>query len=380
MKEIYLEDAIVPHPEINTTYYIFDKDSNKKIIARFIGDKIPEFSYIDLTGLTSCQGTQLESYHFKDPFFSKDALPPSSDLKYGSPLFNWMSDTKRLLEVNEITIHFNSGQNNLLDSHFCTKGNRAHKNMEHCNVTLQKECQALAGDIPVVSGDYPIFFKDNPSFEVLSDLYQKFINYNDNYKLSKQYENSKSKCFMRAHVSTVLCDLHGINTAKLYKIYNQNDWQKFVANKSWWFHCASMLIDNQNRKWVWDPWVGFNQRLLTLDEWLNKKDEPRPIKLKIMNKAIITDLKFGSTPEAYKFLKTKSSYMINAFQAVFSDAVPNPPERPLSNKNYFIPLSQSSFKDNKNTFFGSYSDRVVRYKEMCREKRALNVKKMRFAV
>ena len=197
------------------------------------------------------------------------------------------------------------------------------------NETLERYYQHKL-KTPLSCGFYPIFDESRPSYEFIESLYQAFNAFNNHHKLAFQYEHSKGMCHIRAHfMSEFLRSYAHIPTLKVYKYWRAKDWAAFHQNKAWNFHTSMAIIDEQSALWVWDPWVGNNPKLLTLEQWLYRHDEPLPTKCMLAHHSIISDIKEGLRPDGQLFMRIMNKKSINAFQTICSNAIPNPPERPI---------------------------------------------------
>lgn len=191
-------------------------------------------------------------------------------------------------------------------------------NVEVCNDSLQKECQSLLRDIPVRMGEYPIFAsKIKPSLEEISAIYQNFIEYNNDMKLDHQYQLSSNLCHIRAHFGAVFLSQYGIPVQKVYKVWNE------IPDFSWSFHAGLMIIDNKERKWVWDPWLVRHKRLVSLQEWTICETQPLPVELVIANQVVIADFDHGSRDDASVLEFGFPEHMIQTFRYFCSEANPN---------------------------------------------------------
>jgi hypothetical protein len=208
-----------------------------------------------------------------------------------------------------------------------------------CNDRILAEYKKLTVDIPIVCGPYPIFAEPSrPSYEFLAALYQKFLAYNDEDKLRYQFKKTTVMCHIRAHFLCEFLSHYGIATEKLIKFWNKEDWKSISSDQEWTFHAVTVIRDNKNCKWIWDPWEGMNQRLLPLKTWLYKANEPKLKKLMITSRAVLGDFLNGTGKRAdgANFMRSPcvAAEYINAFQLICSDAMPNHPERSLSFSQY----------------------------------------------
>lgn len=342
-RHIYTNETKIQNPKKDYIYHIKNKFlPNGEVIVTFIGE-INNVSYLDVSTFLYQKKSTVETDHFRFdgcPYFDayfiyKKSLPVSTfKIPMEPSLYYLKNEPKQLQAIYEMQIQLN----NYGDNYFNLKNIKLIpvKDIKICNTELKKECQELIRNIPVVSGQYPIFVEDKrPNYRFLQILYNKFINYNDNARLTSQYKKSTDWCTARAHFVTTFLNQYGISNIKLFKEWAPGTWKKIYPNikSAWKYHCATMIIDSDNRKWVWDPWVGLNQHLLTLDQWSNRSDEPTPIKLLLANSTIIGDYLSGNSSRS-EFLTDSSfePYVFNPFQMMWSSAIPNPPERPITHR------------------------------------------------
>lgn len=338
---VYLQDSIIWHPNPNTIYHIKDSTSSLgESTVRFSGNPALEYVYFDLSsGIAEYKKkyssndeviTMQQSYG-SILFISKESLPPSYR---NQPLPSiYLIDEKnypnQMIQVSSLSITDNIN----------VSGWPLHRDMKIYNKEIQSRYKKLIPNIPITVGEYPIFIDhDRPNADYIEKLYQNYLDYNKKSGLINQYLNTKSLCHISANFFGTLFYIHGIQTVKAYKIWHdKNDWMKFPKHPAWKFHCASMIIDANNHEWIWDwdPWDISNKKLLTLNEWVNKKNEPAPKKISITNYAVISDYKKGIAIEGTHFMQLSSAKNINAFQALASD-LPNPPEYPLSTHIYSL--------------------------------------------
>lgn len=126
---------------------------------------------------------------------------------------------------------------------------------------------------------------------------------------------------------------YGIDTVKIFKTWNVIDWLTFSKDKKliklYDFHSGLMIVDKDNNKWIWDPWVGNNKRLLTLAQWVYAQNAPKPISVLIANRSVLSDYTNGKInypnynyffPELYR----------NILQALIASAIPHSPVRSIT--------------------------------------------------
>ncbi len=134
----------------------------------------------------------------------------------------------------------------------------------------------LGSGIKVHTTEYPIFKSCNPfSKDELNKLFNKFIKNNQDL-LRSQYKVTKNKCHIRAHFINYCLREYGIDSYKIFKFWEVDDWQLYEDNKSWTFHCAALIRDNEGNDWIWDPWEASATELVSLRDWTIRTGQPIP--------------------------------------------------------------------------------------------------------
>ncbi len=321
----YVKDPIILAPKSNHLYKILDGKNTIKIT--FEGDQVYKILYFKpSTGIISINdGNDFKTIYIEWNI-TKDSLPPIfQNLTLPKIMIFQNQQAKSLLQMK---IFVDKGSFKIHD--ISLKPFIFPYELKTHNIEIQNHFQKLIKNISVKTGDYPIFLdKNKPSIDSVKNLYGQFIDYNTDKKLLEQYTNTESQCYVRAHfISTFLREKYGIQTVKVFKRWKIDEWKKFYKNKAWIFHCATMLFTNENQGLIWDPWVGFNKKLLTFQEWIIRNDEPTPYKVMITNCAIGADFEMGATISSTSQLRSYEEYN-NAFQAVAS-SVPNHPVKTVS--------------------------------------------------
>jgi len=328
-----LHDSIINHPKPNCTYLLESGDgAGTTITLTFEGSKVTMLRFIDVAVCVY----QLKKEASSRQIHSTTVTFLSNESIFATPArlpLYFLDSEGELGLISSIKVTLDTLQDISTDLEITPMDNP----IKPDNINLRNECQKLVGNMHVVVGNYPIVLpKNRISHATLAALYNQFIQYNDDNKLQTQYNNSKSYCYIRAHFVNELLGRYGIASVKVLKAWNPSDWKEFSDNKSWKFHCAAMIVDNENNKWVWDPWVGFNHRLLSLQQWVYQKDEPTPIKLLIAHRVVVNDIEQGHHGYGTRFSQLTPKN-ISTFQAVYSDAVPNPPSHQLCRNRLFQP-------------------------------------------
>lgn len=347
-KHKYLKDTIVWNPTIGCIYHLRTSTiKSGEVLITFEGETIEEYAYIDLASGLARQkqhlhedNTNIQLKLSGAVFVSNESLNSTNNARNLPPIRVFYEKLYPDNIIDVTTVHVT------LEKDFIKFDSNCNLNDEIVyvgNTTLEHLHQKLINDIPVITGKYPIFLsKNRPDFFVVANIYKDFINYNKPGKLKEQYNSSKGLCHIRAHFASMLLNCYGIQTVKLFKFWNTEDWRKFPsAHGAWKFHCATMVIDKEGCGWVWDPFkCGMNKHLSTLQQWVYNTNEPKPKTILITNQAVIYDGIAGEKIDGTHFMKLHGGQYIDSFQAVASSALLNKPERPLRlwarNKFYFF--------------------------------------------
>ncbi len=319
-QRVIAHDSVIYHPKANTVYYLKFPNAARYTIVTFHGAAMKQCRFIDLaTGIYRSINDDLITVGGGNMLLlSTESLfntPPRL------PLYVYTAEHGICIPFR-IKVTFQDGDINNVSLNY-----QSHPLVNQLqgldNSRLREECQALVPKTPVQVGAYPIaFHTGKPTYHLLNELYQQFLKFNVDHKLNLQYQHSSGRCHIRAHFVNQLLACHGIASVKLFKHWHTADWQAYDKSRSWGFHCAAMVVDDQNQKWIWDPWVGLHKNLLTLNEWLYQKDEPTPIKCLIANSVVIVPQTNGNSAYGSRFEHLSEGYT-NAFQAVCGDAIPN---------------------------------------------------------
>lgn len=329
---LILHDSIIHRPDPNVIYHLKSDDSAAdEIIVKVTGEAAKKYSYFDVaTGnyeLMPGKAGQL----FSDQFISI-----SNESLFGDdrrlPIFCYDGFSKFSVTV-KVKLRFENDKPSSIVSSYPLINQPPMPD----NTKIRNACQQVVGTTPVAVGNYPIYLPENkPSYTALAGIYQQFIAYNTDVKLAAQCVNTDGYCHMRAHFAVELLGLYGVSSVKIFKFWNPTDWKQHSTSRSWTFHAAAMVIDEDNNQWVFDPWVGVNQQLQPLKQWLLQKDEPTPIKLLIANPLSINPATHGHNVYGSR-ISQHTEVHINAFRAVCADAIPNPPPALIAKQGFFKP-------------------------------------------
>tara|TARA_R110000868_G_scaffold53033_1_gene166892 strand:+ start:415 stop:1494 length:1080 start_codon:yes stop_codon:yes gene_type:complete len=342
---VTLHDSIIHRPDPNVIYHLkSDVTADDEIIVEVDGDDAKKYSYFDVaTGnYDLIKGTPGQVFCDKFIWISNESLF-GDDRRL--PVFCHDGISKFSMTFNVKLRLENNTTNATVSSHPLTNQPTSPDNTE-----LSNACQRVAGQTPVSVGNYPIYLPGNkPSYKALAGIYQQFISYNTDLKLTEQYLNTAGYCHMRAHFAVELLGLYGVSSVKVFKFWNPTDWKQHDISRSWKFHAAVMVIDEDNNQWVFDPWVGLNHQLQTLKQWLHQKDEPTPINLLITHCLSINPETHGHTVYGSRISQHTAAH-INAFRAVCGDAIPNPPPPLIAKHSLFKPqLALIKYEDRLDT-------------------------------
>lgn len=336
IETVTVDTPIIKNPKQNYVYELKAEGLPEgKVTLLFKGKTPASLESMNMAALSwvTREGEGFQSADDADSLeVTAESLPPGSYDPELYPLVVFLKHKKQFNCVAKRTFDFDTRAVETLS--YAIVGN-----IEPANPRLVKECQFMSKGVPVKSDGYPIFQGSyKPSREFLFDLYHRFWKYNRS-KLDEQCKISVSRCYLRAHFISFLLSLYGIDSLKIYKSWERADWQEFNVKEddAWYYHCAVMIIDSENKKWVWDTWIGKNRELLELDEWLLQKGSPVPRKLVIANRAVMTDYKNGAEANLSFHYATASVNQI-VFKGLLVSATPNPPVKPISS-----PINPSSF-------------------------------------
>lgn len=341
MQHIYLTDSVIHYPKTDCIYHL--KCPTGEIKVTFAGSSCSEVAYFDvsvgLCGLKNgIQGTVVFDHMV---LISNETLPWEPSIIPKLPIFFYYLPENKLSKLTAFHFDFDHYELNKII------GSPLSSQPEFDNNNLRLQCKNQVPKLNVSVGKYPILSVPNkPNIHFLTDLYQKFIKFNKDSKLINQYKLSEGRCHLRAHFLNELLNLMGLDSVKVFKKWKQSDWINFDPSKNWEFHCAVMITDSDNNQWILDPWVGLNHRMLTLKEWLSRKDEPVPLELLITNRGTVNPLCEGRAVFGSRFNQLHH-FEFNTFQAVAADAIPNPPVFDLPD----VEELELRRKHNKNRFF-----------------------------
>lgn len=366
--DIYLDHTIVRFPKTNCIYRILN-DHYPEVIVTFTGDWIEECAYFDLaSGLAQNKinyaksNDRYETFNYGNLIFvSKESLPPDKANQSLPPIL--IIDKKNypniLIAVNELQVHLD------IDNAYLHFKGKYLTNIE----SFQDECSTF-GNIPIKLGFYPLFYEKNrPCVNQIEDIYQQFLSFNNTHKLRDQYNHSFYRCDLRAHFVNTMLNCYSMHSFKIFKIWNNPmEWKKFSAEIVWRFHCATLIFDNLGYSWIWDPWVYKHQHLLSLKQWLSRKNEPKPSSVIITNSAFTYDFdsQFKSLNGSH-FMNLQPHHIIRSFQAIIISALPNSPKKPIpyskDEKKKLLTATRNDYKQLYFLFFRpSSSKELIRMK------------------
>lgn len=333
-KHRYTRNPIIENPSTDFIYHLrYSNDA--EILITFVGDKQRTFVDVSTFIVLTLEPLSIGWYSGKDMFLlPRNALPKQFNLETHPPVFVYtQQDGICAITTIEYNLNTVSGNVEALPTSIPVPINTHLKNY------YQQKLKT-----PVTCGLYPIFEEKRPPYDFIASLYKAFHTVNNRQKLAFQYMQSENLCHMRAHfISEFLRTYYHLPTLKIYKYWQETDWELFHEDKSWDFHTAMAIIDDQSVLWVWDPWVGNESTLLTLEQWLYRHDEPLPTKYMLTHHSIIGDINEGLRPDGELFMRIMAKKGVNAFQAIFNDAIPNPPERPILSKAQILTIGLKQY-------------------------------------
>lgn len=358
MKNKYIQSPIIKNPKLYCIYHFLWSGGETKLI--FVGNR--KVNYIDVSTAVIESATSISWQPSTDLImFPKEVLPESFDKKALPPLLA-LSCQHGFISLSAISY-------SLDDLQVAIDGDKIAVPPLTINDSIKKCYSTKFKNIGVDSGSFPIFYEEKkPSYQFIASVYAQFINYNTSQKLTFQYQESASYCYIRAEfASRYLKTYFNLPTLKIYKHWNPLDWKLlFHDDRAWTFHTATVVIDDASRLWVWDPWVGGNQHLLTVEAWVNRPNEPKPKKILFTSNTIMGDFERGRRPDALLFMgkmDVLNEKCTRAFQAIVGDVIPTNLERPfLSNKDILLALfKRGMFSSNSKTSEAPLQKRMMDY-------------------
>lgn len=325
-----IHSAIIENPRNDCIYELkAHRAPEGKIIIGLEGTQLSHIASINVATLewTKKDGCRMHSQcdSPKPQSMSIESLPPGALNPKEFPIIQF-ADGHNFNFIVKRVINLDTGTS---INRFCTITQVKASD----NDTLRKECEVSSKGVPVKSGQFPFFRPAyRPTPYRLCKLYHQFWKYNK-ARLDEQYKISESLCHIRAHFINFLLSHYGIDSLKVFKSWNTEDWKKINSERAWNFHCAVMIIDAENNKWIWDPWIGKNSKLLHLDEWLLQANEPVPKELMIANRAVVSDYKEGFEV-VLSFHQFATLTCQVTFQGLVASATPNPPSRAIPAVNH----------------------------------------------
>lgn len=343
-QHIYQESTIVRFPKEKCNYHILSKNQEfPETIVTFSGNQLESCAYFDLaSGFAQytddyLQGTgRYSQINFdKIKFVSKESLPPNKVREFLPAVLIMDNEKDWIKTVISMKIHFH------LPSAY------VNYEWEYYMHLPAYQYIAINANPSIELGKFPLFMTNCPSAEKIADIHQQFIKYNPTHKLLDQYIKSYNLCQIRAHFVYALLHSYGIQTFKIFKL-----WNPYKVKYRYRFHAAALIIDNVNMAWVWDPWgdeiAGTRSFLMPVKKWLSEKHEPEPTSVIITNGAVVNDYPHYQDINGTNFMEAVSWLGKKTLQTMFSLAVPNPPEKPISLGNNIFSLFMGKQKNKKN--------------------------------
>lgn len=216
------------------------------------------------------------------------------------------------------------------------------------NDAIQKDCQAILKDIPVQKPKSSLYKPANlPSREFLHHFYQQFWSLNKD-RLLGQKLISENYCHIRAHFVCTFLSVYGIDSIKIFKLWDKSDWQKeFPGKAPIHFHCATLILDKEQNKWIWDMLEYLSDNLWTLEAWANENKSPKPRAIVLANRSVIDDKREGTIQWLnFETSARPPSKYGEIFQELFVKTIfPNIPVQIRQNPNHFFKAEKSFEQD-----------------------------------
>ncbi len=334
MSKIDISDTIIYRPRTNCTYHLRNADYDTEII--FNGSAMKHCQYFDISSGNFKVDSKPDTLtlNFKGSLFlvSDKSFSFENKTICSLPII-YKTKNSQFIIPEKIYIDINKNAENDISGSINYEGDETKAYVAE-NQSILRMIQNFLPDMKVEVGKFPLFMqKKRPSYDFLEKKYKEFIQYNDKRKLNYQYNKlSSGKCHVRAHFVNRWLEREGIQSFKIYKFWD-NPVSAWVGHgcKFWTFHCATMVLDQNGNAWVWDPWVGDNSKLLTINEWMYAADEPIP------NSAFITG-SFNIVNPDHKteyyyphFMTDAVREDIKIFQDISANAEPESTKFPLKN-------------------------------------------------
>lgn len=224
------------------------------------------------------------------------------------------------------------------------------------NKSILRECESMIHPgIKIIRFEYPIFIDEKkPSKEFLEIFLKGFLKYNKS-QLASQWQLSEGYCTARAHALSILLNQYGITTHKVFKTW---------LNYNWGFHCAVMVVDADDKKWILDPWGSSPLQLLTINQWIKQKNEPMPRAFGIANSTVISnDALLNHTEVMGEFFFfphfNENAPFLKALRTIYYLMTPSKLERPIAIKSLFKKNQLTLFSPKEAYSEASCSSRVL---------------------
>lgn len=362
IKHIFISDTIVYYPKINCVYHLKTTHfPDGETLITFDGNLVEKLLYIDLSSSNYGIGNNKFNRDIGDcTFVAAKTLHFDNTPKHlPAPLYVYNFKELEIVKFLNITI-----SNRI----FAWDHTGVKINIKPDNQQIEKDIEKIVPEVNVNPSDYPIYLRKNfPDISVYESWYKSFLSKNKKKTLDFQINNVKSKCHIRATFLNVLLESYGVQSFKITKYWNAEDWDEFPQKKvRFRFHTATLIKDRNNCYWVMDPWFTDHTKLLSVKEWFFRKDEPPPQEAMICNSICIC----GFSKKEYSisnFMQTVDNDDVKTMQVAFSTGVPNPPEFPISGVSIY--QRQTLF------YFMKREDQAMEMKRSGKKKAQLAFKK-----
>ncbi|MBV8803019.1 MAG: hypothetical protein JO131_08695, partial [Gammaproteobacteria bacterium] len=221
MSVVNLKHSVIHLPKVNHEYRITQGMNKYSIIFKGNPAAMPLLFNSSIGNLRWAD--KLNDYRVLYYYIAKESLPPINN-NISFPLL-WVSPTLSTEPIITATIvkKMKLTITNKSDVRVISTYGQS-ISLETCNQKFKEIFQKYI-DVPLKVGDYPIFLsKNRPSFSYLEKLYNNFIECNSDEKLNIQYKDTTDKCHVRAHFISELFYKNGIQTYKIFKVWDPKHW------------------------------------------------------------------------------------------------------------------------------------------------------------
>ena len=309
MPILYRETPFIVNPEPNTEYrfpsallsrfHSYEPSIPPYLTYTFNGMSVESIKYVDVSALKiiwkesskiTCDIFNHSSVKFYPitsntlPLSIRDIISASSYWSFNQP------------DLLLVPIKINQGKDSTSISSLPLEMSQS---LLTLNETIKSSFTSTLRDynVEVIPSEYPIFSSLLiRSKEDLDAIANDFLKVNQD-KINEQYALTATDgyCHIRAHFLHNFFNARGVDNYKIFKFWYPCEWSQYEINRSWRFHCALLLFDNTNQPWVFDPWIGDKNKLMSLTAWTISKNEPIP-KTLMVSPGFMTDYPYDPHP------------------------------------------------------------------------------------